>query len=126
VLSLREHGQTMRFKNSTGNPIDSIAVDQCWLQQQSACDYLVFDWDNHPYLVELKGSDVEYAYQQLQATLNALVPKRMKEEILCFVIARKFPPIAQANAQKILKQMRKQWPKVKVHTHSLQHEHCFA
>lgn len=110
-LSLSEKGKTMRFGNPGAQPLDVISVDQCWLKQQPACDYLILDWKERLYLVELKGSDIAKAYKQLHAMLVALVPASFTEAISCFVIANKVPSAVQAEVKNIKKKM-KRWRSV--------------
>jgi hypothetical protein len=120
VLSLSENGKTMRFKNPSQRPVDAIAVDQCWLPQQCACDYLVLDWNGRPYLVELKGVNIDHALDQFEETVKALLGATIKEEIMCFLIATavKTP---QAKTLNRIKRMQKR----KIHVFPRSREYRF-
>ena len=125
ILSLTENNKTMRFNNPGEHPLDAISVDDCWLQQQTACDFLVLDWQGHPYLVELKGGNIQRALDQLEETLRTLMPTHIREPISCFLIAKDVS-IPRTKIQNREKTMRGTWPYVEIIPKSRQHTHCLA
>jgi hypothetical protein len=122
VLSLTEKKKTMRFENPGGHPLDAVSVDDCWLQQKTACDFLVLDWKGRPYLVELKGDNIKRALEQLEATLLALIPTRIQDPIPCFLVAREVS-IPRAEIQNREKKLRKNWPQASIISKSRQYTH---
>ena len=66
---------TYRYINQFRHHVAKIRVDNGLVQNSSAqkCDWLLINWDSaHSFFVEIKGSDVKTAIEQIKATLNLL------------------------------------------------------
>lgn len=61
-----------RASNPSKRQITVIAVDGCCIKNREACDYLMLAGEEDAYLIELKGSHVIKAIQQIHATLDVL------------------------------------------------------
>ena len=68
-FSVSEKRSKVDFKNPNLYEIREITVDKCVVTEGIRCDYLIIaDDPDVSALVELKGSDVEHAIEQLKST----------------------------------------------------------
>jgi len=66
--------------NRNQREVEVLRVDGCCVTS-SACDFLMLVENGDAFLIELKGSDVEKALKQINATLDAL-KKRLDPRII--------------------------------------------
>jgi hypothetical protein len=68
-IVLREHNSTYNLLNPLKKEVCRTHVDGCYVCNKTCCDYLLVDCpDKKVYFIELKGSDVLHAMDQIQDT----------------------------------------------------------
>ncbi len=73
VIKFQEKKSVIRFKNSNHMPYKCVQVDGCALREGEKCDnMLCSDDEREERYVELKGSDVTHAIEQLRITISKL------------------------------------------------------
>lgn len=73
VIVSKENGRQHIAKNKDRNQVRQYQIDGVILKRQTACDYLVLNDDKKTaYFIELKGTDIIHAGEQLEAGANAL------------------------------------------------------
>lgn len=87
-VAVSEKGKSAVFLNFEKQPICKVQYDGCHISQQVGCDWLVLKGSDVTILVELKGSDIDRALIQIEATLAALrasdlLSTRMAALIVC-------------------------------------------
>ena len=92
----RNNRSKFRLKNSKKLDVRVIQVDDCVIKQGIRCDYLVIIPDNKKssdgseIYIELKGSDVKHAVEQLATTIKKLTDN-MSASKLCFIASTRCP-----------------------------------
>lgn len=70
--------------------VTQYQIDGTVIKTGSRCDYLLMNEDSHTaYLIELKGSDLVKAAEQLEATEHVLGPELAKYHIVYRIVANK-------------------------------------
>lgn len=126
-VKVEENGRSAVFLNQEAVPIRRITVDGCLVTTGIRCDKLI----SHPtivdVLVELKGSDVKHALEQIAATMEIWevhqerVPgSRMSGLIVCSQVPR-FNTQRQKLESRIASRFR-----APIHITSRNQEHAFA
>ncbi len=76
IITCFENGRKVNFINNKQRKMQRIHIDGCIIPKGStACDYLVrhvLAEPNAEYFVELKGTDVKHAIEQLEASIKKL------------------------------------------------------
>jgi hypothetical protein len=63
-------------KNPNKKELKGLRVDDCLIKEGQKCDYLLINVNNKTlYFIELKGSDLIKAVDQIDRTLDILLPK---------------------------------------------------
>lgn len=100
-IVVSERRSSFQISNPTGKLVCKTKIDGCYLQGQKSCDYLIVDCsDKKAYFVELKGSHVLHAFDQIQRTMSHL--RRDLVGYCCFarVVPTKVPvPNIQNNSR---------------------------
>jgi hypothetical protein len=82
----KESGKKLIINNLSKNTFCVRQLDACVLVQEASCDYVVINCTkNEIILLELKGSDVNKAIEQLLQTINKLKDKpffKLSEKII--------------------------------------------
>lgn len=82
IIVSRENGKTHRALNSDRSTVYQYKIDGDVIQKadsQKRCDYLVENEDKKTaYLIELKGTDLLHAIEQIEATI-LLFARKFKE-----------------------------------------------
>jgi hypothetical protein len=90
-LVCAEKGRCVRFEKQPKRVAQKIRVDGCVIKQKTSCDYLVLDWKQRKHFVELKGKDVDHAFEQLEATIPEFETIGSNDEIWCFIVCSESP-----------------------------------
>jgi len=100
-LSAHEKGKTFRFITNLKGDICKLKVDGCLISSQTVpkCDYLFYSNSGKEfYFVELKGTDIEKAFEQICATIkhvNTIANIQIKKnKIHGFVVSSAVPAAA--------------------------------
>lgn len=109
----KEKGRKFSIKNKSKKTVCKVRVDSCLLTEpnKKKCDFLFKVCETERYfLVELKGTDVNYAVEQIESTFATLNSKLNvpPEQFEAVVVSSAFP----RGANKRFQQLRKQcWDK---------------
>jgi hypothetical protein len=94
LIVITEHKRTFTLRNQTKRRVKKVRVDGCLINDKRIrCDY-VFELGQNcrcAVYVELKGSDVGYAFQQLVATMGYLVENHQECVRICHIVASRVP-----------------------------------
>lgn len=87
-VKIAENGKQAVFLNPKKEKFSRTRVDGCVIVNRTACDWWVMHETSGSVLIELKGSDVEHAIEQIEATFeylfkNGLLPKNNAAMIVC-------------------------------------------
>lgn len=107
-LVLKEKRSQIRIESRLDILFDKIKVDGCQItDDRSRCDYLLIQKDNgKEYFVELKGTNINHAIQQIEATIPRLSKNPKRQNKLCFVIATEVSPKFNTQKQNLQKSFR--------------------
>jgi hypothetical protein len=75
IFLCSENNKTYKYINKSKHFVVKIQVDECLIkgEKERKCDYLLLNCTTKTaYLIELKGSDLEYASKQVLNVLNLL------------------------------------------------------
>lgn len=96
--------------NPDKKDILNITVDGCLIKDGIKCDYLLIEKEKHvACFIELKGSDINHAYQQLETTIKSInnQPKYISakfKKIFAFIVSTRFPS-GSTDTQKKMKDL---------------------
>ena len=114
MVVLRENRSEFRLVNGNAETIFRIQVDHCLEFPGTHCDWLLlFEKAIPDFYIELKGSDVEHAFEQLRNSIDHIehdfmgVPGRRRQK-RCYVVATKVP-LAASNIQKVQKEFSRNY-----------------
>ena len=99
LIVCAEKGRKIVFHNPNRRIVTRHTVDNCKAfrdsleKQCKLCDFLVIDWRNDEHYVELKGSNVEHALEQLISTISIFHPEMGSCPIYCWIITTESPRI---------------------------------
>ena len=85
---------TLCLLNPKKRQVDQIEVDGCAITQGLRCDWLVRTTDlrlQEEIFVELKGSDIEYASKQIEASIPKLSSDPSRGQKRCLVALTRVP-----------------------------------
>jgi hypothetical protein len=92
-IPISENNKKITFINEKRCKIRKIHIDGCVIKDNNMlkCDYLIIDNKNIEYYIELKGSDINHAIEQLEATITYINAdeKDKNEKKLSFIILKK-------------------------------------
>lgn len=72
IIALKENKSCFRFLNPDQKEIECILVDGCAVKEGIRCDYLLIDANKTEHFIELKGTDISYAAEQLEVSIKRL------------------------------------------------------
>jgi len=102
LISISENRRVFKIKNSSTLYINEVVVDDCYIKIGERCDYLFEVTKDsvieNVFYVELKGSNITHAIEQLKATItyckNIHSNVKLKQ---CYIVASKFPSSGPAS-----------------------------
>lgn len=110
IITVSENGRGFVLKNPNRLQVKKTKVDGClFTDNREKCDYC-FEIGNAAYCViyvELKGSNIEKAYQQICSTIQHLSTTHQGLKRVCRIVASRVPkggPEVQTLRVKMLKQ----------------------
>ena len=71
----------VRIQNHQKTKVRVIQVDDCVIKQGKRCDYLLILPDEEEIYIELKGSKVSYAVEQIIASIPQLTIDKSKQKL---------------------------------------------
>jgi hypothetical protein len=92
-IVLRANKSKITFLNPNQDQILKIEVDGCAISDNETlrCDYALIPSDEVEIYVELKGSDIDHAVEQIKSTIRLLSDNPQKIKKLCFVVSTRVP-----------------------------------
>jgi len=92
-IVLQERKSKMTFLNPNQDRVLKIEVDGCVISDNNTlrCDYAIVPSNEVEIYVELKGSDIPHAVQQIESTIRLLSEDPKKIRKLCFVVSTRVP-----------------------------------
>lgn len=83
IFSLKENRCSFVLSNTAQRTVDKLKIDGCVINDTSErCDWAIIDLETSTeFYIELKGSDVCKAYNQIECTVNRLTSDRNKEKL---------------------------------------------
>lgn len=94
IIVTEENGRIFRIQNSGRKTVRKVTVDGCLINDRRIrCDYffeLVLTKEQVIYL-ELKGSDIEHAVEQLVATIGYCTARHKEHKKECHIVASRVP-----------------------------------
>ncbi len=86
-VSIEEKEKKYEYKNNAGRTLIRCKVDDCVNINNGKCDYLLIDDTCRiAYFIELKGSDLNKAIDQIENTINHIANKLKNYEIRIRII----------------------------------------
>jgi hypothetical protein len=113
-----------RLNNLQKASISVIRVDGCAIKTGIRCDYLLGLPSKQEIYIELKGSDIKHAVEQLARSIEMLSCHNELGGKLCFVASTKCP-INSTEIQVLKKKFRKKYnAKLTIKNGEIIHEYC--
>ncbi len=106
-IVLKEKRSKIVFENPQRLEIEVIQVDECAIRDGKRCDHLVLRQNpQEEYFIELKGSDIQKAFDQLARSIKLLSTSPPEGRRECIVVTRRVPRLVP-RIQKAQKRFRK-------------------
>jgi len=90
IIAVSENTRNFEIRNDKSRLVYTVEVDGCLINDGKRCDYL-FEIDKLVIYVELKGSDIQKAYNQLIATIGYCKHRHDKIVKECYIVASRVP-----------------------------------
>lgn len=87
IISLSEKNSSLKINNPERREVRKIRVDGCVITEGPRCDYLIISPKNMEYFIELKGSDVKHAIEQLEASIKKISQQPKTHPKKCYIIS---------------------------------------
>jgi len=83
IFSLKENKCSFVLSNAAQREVDKLKIDGCVINDASErCDWAIIDIETSTeFYIELKGSDVCKAYNQIESSVNRLTSDRKKKKM---------------------------------------------
>lgn len=112
-IKFGEKSSTIYFNNPSRRLAYVVTIDGCVIKDTSTvkCDFLLIDdLSKNEYFVELKGSDVGHAIDQLRASIERFSDKSNKnKQTFAYVVPTKVEPAVSTKVQVAKKNFRKKY-----------------
>jgi hypothetical protein len=103
---VEEHRSKVVFENDERHKIDQIEVDGCAIVDGPRCDWLINDDESQQSVfVELKGSNVPHAVQQLAHAHDGL--REIRKPNVTWIISSQRCPLTSTDVQSLTIKLRK-------------------
>ena len=104
----RNNRSKFRLENSKRVSIKVVQVDNCVIKEGIRCDYLLILPSGQEIYVELKGSNVKHAVEQISRSIDLLSCNCHPTLKLCFIASTRCP-ITSTEMQSLKKKFRQQY-----------------
>ena len=105
-IPLREKRSCMTFRNAGRSRVRRIRIDGCVLKDEPACDYLLINSCDEERYIELKGSDVRRAFEQIENTIIRVGVNTLERKL--YIISTRCP-LASTEIQQKQKYFRSRY-----------------
>jgi len=110
IIIAEENRRKFILRNNSNLYINKVKVDNCYITSGQKCDYLfeIIRDDNIEivFYIELKGSDINHAIEQIESTLKYCNKIHTKSKKECYIVLSKFPS-AGTSTQILKKKFKK-------------------
>ncbi len=106
--SSRNNRSKFRLHNPTRASIRVVQVDDCVVKEGIRCDYLLVLPSEQEVYIELKGSDVKHAVEQIAKSIDLLACNCHPVIKLCFIASTRCP-INSTEIQNLKKKFRQKY-----------------
>ena len=90
IITLKEKRAKIYLRNSKQHSIKIITVDGCLPFTGARCDFLIISSTDYCF-IELKGSDISHALQQIKATMAEIeMDETMRKNAIVVFVANAF------------------------------------
>lgn len=87
IVSIQENGRNYRGNNRTEKKLCCYKVDGGVIQEGQRCDYaLVNNGESKVYFIELKGTDISHAADQIRSTIEKLIGNLKGKVVLARIV----------------------------------------
>lgn len=101
VVKIKDFSQEAKFKNDLKQDYKIISVDGCVIKTGLRSDFVVEFPSGRPVIVELKGSNVEHALKQVNATADrGLADAWLAKPVGALIVASRLRPAALTIVQR--------------------------
>lgn len=97
IIVFSENRSLLRVNNKDEKKLTKVIVDGCEITEGIRCDNMLFN-DDFEYFIELKGTDVRHAFEQLRTSINKLSSNARRKPKICFVVTVR-TPLSSASIQ---------------------------
>ncbi|NEP62960.1 MAG: hypothetical protein F6K31_39625 [Symploca sp. SIO2G7] len=104
----RNNRSKFRLQNPKRASIRLVQIDDCVIKEGIRCDYLLILPDEQELYIELKGSDVKHAVEQISRTIDLLACHSQPFVKLCFIVSTRCP-INSTEIQNLKKKFRQKY-----------------
>ena len=99
-IVVRERGCRFVVKNRKRISVRIVEIDDCVLTEGLRCDWLFVATGNPTEIyVELKGSDIGHAIEQIKATIPEVSEDERSVPKHCYIVGRRVPPGVRTQVQ---------------------------
>ena len=109
-ISIQEKGKKYLANNKNEKLVSVSRIDDCLIKDGNKCDFLLLNCDNkQAYFIELKGSNLLHAVDQISTSIDRIGGKLSEFKINGRIVpSRVYPPDIRSNKVKRLeKQLKK-------------------
>lgn len=108
-IPLEEYKSKITFLNPDRITVIKIKVDNCVIRDKKTlrCDYALIPSSDIEVYIELKGSDLNHAFKQIESTIRGLSDNPTKLKKVCFIIVTSIPPTPISRIQNQKKHFKK-------------------
>lgn len=104
---VEENRSKVVFENADQHDVEQIEVDGCAIVDGLRCDWLInVDRIQHSVFVELKGSNVPHAVEQLTRAHDQL--REVRKQNVTWIVSTRRCPLASTEVQSLVIKLRKQ------------------
>lgn len=87
-IPFSENGKSFVFLNPDRATHEAIRVDGCEITQGPRCDWALILSSGREVYIELKGVDLNHAYEQVAATVPQITRGKGVQKVFCLIASR--------------------------------------
>ena len=110
IIVTEENKRKFIFQNNSNHMVNKVKVDGCYIINGAKCDYLIelisSDIVETVFYIELKGSDINHAIEQIEITLQHCREIHNNANKECYIILSRFPS-SGTSSQTLKKKFKK-------------------
>jgi hypothetical protein len=91
ALVLEENRSNITFINKNKDEILKVKVDKCVTFDEVICDWLLIRPDDKEFFIELKGSNIKHAYDQIERSIIKVAKDCYVREKNIYIVMSNYP-----------------------------------